>query len=134
MESHREEVVTLLERFWHRLLKYRQTPIERLPASWQASVEPMFAEFELVVGPVGAAKCLHILAPNTFPLWDRAIARGYGLPIQKAGRNGPRYWTFKTIASQQCRQLRSEGWVGPVLKAVDEFNFCRFTKKDPRFT
>jgi hypothetical protein len=134
MESHREDVVKLLRRFWTLLLSYRRTPIERLPDTWQMSVERMFAEFELVVGPVGAAKCLHILAPNTFPLWDRAIAHGYGLPIQKAGRNGARYWKFMTVASQQCLRLRGEGWVGPVLKAVDEYNFGRFTKKDPRFT
>src|SRR5277367_1292869 len=36
-----------------------------------------FADFEVALGPVGAARALHLLAPHFMPLWDRAIAAAY---------------------------------------------------------
>lgn len=45
----------------------------------EATVKGVFKSFEKVLGPVGATKCLHLLAPRFFPLWDRAIAEAYGL-------------------------------------------------------
>lgn len=38
----------------------------------ETTICDLFRDFEQL-GPVGAAKALHLLAPNVFPLWDRAV-------------------------------------------------------------
>ncbi|MCR4403910.1 MAG: hypothetical protein NUW06_01205 [Candidatus Acetothermia bacterium] len=89
----------------------------------------VFEDFERVLGPVGAAKCLHLLAPRFSPLWDRAIARAYGLSLGKSGKNGYRYYLFMRITKEQVDSLGGEGAIGSnPLKAIDEYNYCKYTK------
>ncbi len=45
-----------------------------------ATVEGLFGSFEEVLGPVGAAKCLHLLAPHYFPLWTAPSPRHMAFP------------------------------------------------------
>ena len=81
------------------------------------------------MGPVGTAKALHLLAPGLFPLWDRDIAKAYGLALGEAGSNGKRYWRFMLIAKQQCLELsRQEPSCKNPLKSIDEYNYCKYTK------
>ena len=87
-------------------------------------IRSVFSAFENEVGAVGAAKALHLLAPQFFPLWDRKIARAYGLPIGKKGSNDEKYWNFVRIAERQC--LDHAGCQNP-LKRIDEFNYCEYT-------
>lgn len=102
--------------------------------------------------PVGVAKALHLIAPNFFPLWDQAIAKGANC-----------HWTSKDPSSQYiafidytqkvsaalnaeyrarspaaaalppaqdlagalsklCRRPKS------LLKFIDEYSFARYTK------
>src|SRR5262249_15211801 len=96
----------------------------------QESIKAIFAAFEKVLGPVGAAKSLHLLIPRLFPLWDRAIAQAYGLPLGIGGTNSERYWKFMLIAKAQCESLRQEGEVCiSYLKGIDEYNYCMYTQK-----
>jgi hypothetical protein len=82
-----------------------------------------------VLGPVGAAKALHLLAPRFFPLWDRAIARAFGFRLGKVGSNGPRYWSFMLDVKRQCLKLNDQFAECPnVLKWIDEYNYCMYTK------
>jgi hypothetical protein len=46
------------------------------------------------MGPVGAAKALHVLAPRFFALWDRPIARSASLYLKKRGANASLYWRW----------------------------------------
>jgi len=92
---------------------------------WSA-IEKLFADFELVLGPVGAAKSLHLLAPHFFPLWDRQIAQSHFVPLGKRGSNAYRYMRFMTTVRAQCQSLRSRrrtNW-NP-LKGIDEYNYCK---------
>ena len=41
-------------------------------------IRSLFGDFEAALGPVGAAKTLHLLCPQYFPIWDRRIAHRYG--------------------------------------------------------
>jgi hypothetical protein len=91
-------------------------------------ISDVFTAFELVLGPVGAAKALHLLAPQFFPLWDRAIAKFYGISLGKAGQNSGGYLQFMTIAVSQIAQLKGNNECSGLLKRIDEFNYCRFTK------
>jgi hypothetical protein len=93
-------------------------------------VETLFRDFERVLGPVGAAKSLHLLAPGFFPLWDRAIAQAYGVPIEKRGQNTGRYLMFMEITQNQVRNLQNRRRAGEgLLKLLDEYNYSKYTKR-----
>src|ERR1700730_12560435 len=53
------------------IASYRPRTIDQLDDADGTTIENLFQSFERVLGPVGAAKALHLLAPNFFPLWDR---------------------------------------------------------------
>jgi hypothetical protein len=128
--AHFESIEGLLSRNRALLARYRETTIDQLGQQERTSIIALFCDFERVLGPVGAAKALHLLAPGLFPLWDRAIAGAYDLPLGAAGSNGERYWRFLLIAQHQCLGLKRDDPNCPnPLKAIDEYNYCRHTKK-----
>ena len=90
----------------------------------------VFAAFDEKLGPVGAAKALHLLAPGFFPIWDTKIAKAYMVGgTKRAGYNADRYVTFMSLVQEQCRKLPSTRTLGRnQLRALDEFNFCRYTR------
>lgn len=95
----------------------------------ETTIQNLFADYEAVLGPVGAAKALHLLAPRFFPLWDRAIAKNYGLPLRARGENPARYRRFMEITRRQYEELGGEQAIGlNLLKALDEYNYCKYTK------
>ena len=69
------------------------------------------------------------MVPRLLPLWDRAIAVAYGLELGRTGANGPRYVRHAGIARDQTARVGGDAAVGGnILKALDEYNYCRFTK------
>lgn len=126
---HFASVEKLLANHRAALGRYRRATIEELSENERPAVSRLFEEFETVLGPVGAAKALHLLAPHIFPLWDHSIADAYDLSLDEAGSNGERYWKFMLIARAQCFELRREAKLqGNPLKAIDEYNDCKHTK------
>ena len=93
------------------------------------SIGEVFGDFETVLGPVGAAKALYLLAPEFFPLWDRKITNAYGIWLGAAGTNAADYLKFMTMVVSQIRNLPKADTSREVLKLIDEFNYCRFTKR-----
>ena len=130
-EEHLSKLEVLLNSFHEPLTNHRQQDITRLTEQDEIPVKGIFAAFEELLYPVGTAKCLHLLAPKFFPLWDRAIAEGYGLPLGKKGHNEERYWHFMQITKEQIRQLGENLTGGNMLKALDEYNYCVYTKHLP---
>ncbi len=111
------------------LTNLRGRSIESFSKEDEAAVGRLFGSFEEILGPVGAAKCLHLLAPRFFPLWDRAIAKAYSIPLRERGKNAERYLRFMEAAKQQCEAMPDERVIGQLpLKALDEYNYCRYTK------
>ncbi|MFB3786733.1 MAG: hypothetical protein ACE15F_10220 [bacterium] len=111
------------------LITFRQRFIDSFSQEDERKVMRVFKAFEEVLGPVGAAKCLHLLAPRFFPLWDRAIAEAYGLSPRQRGRNADRYCSFMRIVKGQVQSLGGEQTIGRnPLKAIDEYNYCKHTK------
>jgi hypothetical protein len=107
----------------------RTMTVDDVSSDDEAFVRDIFGDFESVLGPVGAAKALHLLAPAFFPLWDRAIAAATGLPLEKVGSNSDLYFRFMRLAQLQCRELRAAGVAcEDLLKRIDEYNYCRYTK------
>ena len=112
------------------IARYRPRTIDQLDDADESMIENLFQSFERVLGPVGAAKALHLLAPSFFPLWDRAIAKAYDLELGRAGWNGERYWQFLCISKRQCLDVRRDNpHCHDPLKSIDEYNYCRYTKK-----
>lgn len=91
----------------------------------------VFAGFEAAPGPVGAAKALHLLAPRFMPLWDRAIAAEYVGQLGPVGSNGWRYLQFMRECREQSAAAGGDTTAadGNILKALDEYNYCVFTKR-----
>ncbi len=127
--DHFSDLEALLAQHRRYLARLRKETIEGVTLGEKPRVVELFESFEAVLGPVGAAKALHLLAPRLFPLWDRKIAEEYGVPLRKAGLNSENYWRFMLIAQGQCLGLRRRGRVdGNPLKAIDEYNYSRYTK------
>lgn len=129
-QQHFSDVERLLATYETPLAAFRARPIESLGEGDFETVEDVFEAFEEVLGPVGTAKCLHLLAPRFFPLWDRAIAWSYGVALQGRGTNVGRYRRFMEMTKSQCESLGGEQVMGiRLLKALDEYNYCKFTKR-----
>jgi hypothetical protein len=127
--AHFAKIEELLSRHRQALTRYRRRAIEDLRSGEGTRIADLFRDFEEVLGPVGSAKALHLLAPRHFPLWDRAIAKAYRLPLSRAGSNGDRYWRFMLMTQQQCLDLRRQGSGSEnPLKLIDEYNYCTYTK------
>jgi len=108
---------------------FRQRCMDTLVDSDEDAVLILFGDFEKLLGPVGAAKCLHLLAPYFFPLWDRTIASAYDLPLGRMGTNAKRYWEFMRKVRDQALALGPKLGDGTnPLKAIDEYNYCKYTK------
>ena len=111
-----------------RLRACQSRTIESISTRDEEPVQVLFAGFESILGPVGAAKALHFLAPRFFPIWDPKIAKAYGVSLGKTGSNAGRYWQFVGMAREQAEALRSSGHESrEILKELDEYNYCRFT-------
>jgi hypothetical protein len=122
--QHFHDIEDLIEKTLPLVMKFRQNDGRRS----EGEIVSLFAVYEKVLGPVGAAKCLHLLAPDFFPLWDRAIAKKYGLPLRKAGDNADLYVEFLNHSREQRERLGIKQINGrPILKAIDEYNYVVFT-------
>ncbi len=85
----------------------------------------LFMEFKKVLGPVGAAKALHLFAPAYFPLWDREIAKkAYNVSLDEAG-----YLAMMRLVKTQLKNIPQIPEVKvTLLKLIDEYNYCHYTK------
>ncbi len=128
-EQHFREIERLLETHLKGALSFRSRSIDSVTQTDLKTVEALFDHFEQVLGPVGAAKALHLLGPNFFPLWDREIARCHRCDLNKVGDNGANYMAFFLLTLQQVRTLlplQPDG--AGLLKRIDEYNYCKYTK------
>jgi len=128
--QHVADIDDLLDRHGDALAAYRERSIESLCDDDEPAVESLFDDFDRVLGPVGAAKALHVLAPRLFALWDRPIAEGAGVYLGKRGTNARLYWRWMLRTRAECLDLGGEAeWGVGLLKRIDELNYCRFTIK-----
>lgn len=124
-----------LRRHGPALSGFRRRRLTTLRSDDEHPIIGVFQDFEVALGPVGSAKCLHLLAPNFFPIWDGTIAReAYGVHFNRSGQNGGKYLEVMRLTLAEIEQ--AGGWSaiqrgvrGNPLKAVDEYNFCVYTKK-----
>jgi len=124
------ELQRAVDTHWIEIKRFRRRLIESFSPVDEPRVGVLFTAFEQILGPVGAAKCLHLLAPRFFPLWDRAIAEKYRIWLKPGPNNGALYARFIGCVQKQYRMLRDEGVTYPdLLKAIDEYNYVTVTLK-----
>jgi hypothetical protein len=134
-EQHFSEIENIINAKMTDLLLFRKRSIEDFEIKDPPVVGELFCDFEMVLGPVGAAKSMHLLAPRFFPLWDRAIAKAYKIYLKKKGGNAALYIRFMEKTREQVKQVKMEmeqsgrmlAIDDNLLKAVDEFNYCTYT-------
>ena len=127
--QHFTDIEHLITSHLTKLAAFRKRSIETFCEDDESVVTRLFGDFERVLWPVGAAKCLHLLAPCFFPLWDRAIAEAYDLALGQRGTNAGRYLRFMKVAKEQCVRLGGQQTIGrDPLKAIDEYKYCKYTK------
>ncbi len=130
-ESHFADLESVVERHFVRLNAFRLQSLNHSSEIPTEDVREIFTDFTSVLGRVGAAKCLHLLAPRYFPLWDAAILKDYGMEsgLHRHSTDAERYLAFMEIAQQQMVRIRKlEAFTDNPLKSLDEYNYCRFTK------
>ena len=129
-ERHLRKIENLIDSHWRDIAAFRQRSIESFNDEDKQAIVTLFTEFERVLGPVGSSKCLHLLAPRFFPLWDRAITKAYGIWLKPGPCNSILYVRFIDYAKQQCNAVLSNGEAcQDLLKAIEEYNYCTFTLK-----
>lgn len=129
-EAHYEAIGELLKNNQDDIAQLRERPIETLADGDRPMVERIFDRSVAVLGPVGSAKTLHLLAPRWFPIFDNYILDAFHV----WARDGRAYWRFMTAIKAQVLMVGGERAAGAnVVKGLDELSFCRFTLKLPEF-
>jgi len=126
------------------LNKFRNREIESLDGKDESSTKDIFRQLLNSLkandrkSPVAVAKCLHLLAPGFFPIWDNAIAKGYGCKWNNSEDSVNKYFKFmqkakdfiddmdhysKKAILKNCPDRNS------LLKILDEYNYAKYTRK-----
>ncbi len=131
LEEHFAELEAVISKHFDRLIRFRSQRIHETAEIPEQDIRDIFEDFTDVLGRVGAAKCLHLLAPGFFPLWDAAILKGYGMEKNEYRHrtDAERYVAFIRISKVQIDNLGDfSSFTDNPLKSLDEYNYCRFTK------
>ncbi len=109
------------------LLGLRRLTIETATDEHLSSAARIFGEFQPGLGPTGASKCLHLLGPRLFPLWENGIQKAYGFYLTYSVDVARDYRAFMDIARRHILAFGGEKALGrnPV-KAWDEWNYCKY--------
>ena len=128
--QHFNDINQLINNNFNNLQQYRNRDISTLSTADDNFIINIFTSFEHVLGPVGAAKALHLFCPLFFPIWDNKIAKSYDLPLNISGSKADKYLQFANIQKDQAQHLPDNMPDGiSKIKAIDEYNFCKFTKE-----
>ena len=120
-EAQAKELAAAISKNLTTIDSFRRRELVGISARDELPILNLFVAIEKAAGPVGAAKSLHLLAPNFFPLWDRGIATAYGLPVSETG--------YLAMCMTTCSQLRELSPSSAVdLKMLDEYNYAKFTR------
>lgn len=127
--EHFQQIENLLNTKLNLIIPFRDREISTFNNNDIELITTLFNSFENVLGPVGCAKSLHLLANHFFPIWDRTIAIAYNLALSVTGTNSNKYISFIKNQKEQADNLPDELPDGiSKIKAIDEYNYCHFTK------
>ena len=116
------ELRHLIMQHFQSIISFRGRSLSGLAQGDRATVLKLFSSFEEKLGPVGSAKALNLVAPSFFPLWDNAVAYGYGVVLAAHG-----YFLFMVLVKDQITRMSFPEGLEP-LKTLDEYNYCKYTQ------
>ncbi|MFZ1291430.1 MAG: hypothetical protein WAR79_15150 [Melioribacteraceae bacterium] len=123
------KIEELIQHNFNIINDFRNREISSFTPNDNEVIAKIFKTFEKILGPVGSAKALHLLAPYFFPIWDRTIAIAYGQALSNRGINNLKYIEFMRLQKEQCSNLPQNLPDGiSKLKAIDEYNYCHYSK------
>jgi len=133
-DEHFEGIQRVLRENRPTIAEFAERSISSVTNNDEMKTKHLFEAFDNVhgIGPVGAAKSMHLLAPDFFPLWDSEIAKEYGRQLQLsevAKQSADGYWAFMKATKRQYDNVEGE-WrldVG-LLKLLDEYNYCKYKR------
>jgi hypothetical protein len=124
---------------WTLIEGFRTRDINSFGTSDHKSIRILFADFLYALkisegknrgrrSPVAVAKTLHLLAPGFFPLWDEWIACEYNCSYEKDAAEA--YIRFCGCVRNVALDLAHRISIPQqeLLKAIDEFNYARYSK------
>ncbi len=125
---------TCLDKQWAAIESFRTRDIMTLGPHDHESVKILFNDMLPAlatthgVSPVAVGKCLHLLAPSFFPIWDMKIAKAYGCRYNRDPANA--YVRFCEINKEIVEALGaiSAHPRKTLLKRIDEYNYVHFSK------
>jgi hypothetical protein len=124
-EDHLRQIEDLLRDRHADITDYRDRSLEDLDDD-EFEIVDLFDHFASVLGPTGAAKALHVLAPRFFPLWDSHVQKAYRI----WRTDGDGYLVFMLVTRDQCLDVGGEAvWGDALVKRIDEYNYCRYTRR-----
>ncbi|MCK4327021.1 MAG: hypothetical protein KAW41_00940 [Candidatus Diapherotrites archaeon] len=117
------------------LAKFRKRKIASFTAKDETTIKKLFNDLleatsiktrkqkKKMVSPVSVAKALHMMAPRFFPLWDGAIAVGWGCRFNRDNA-ADKYLKFM----RQNKELMGKySGRGLTLKMIDECSYAIYT-------
>jgi hypothetical protein len=123
-----------LEKHWLTIESFRTREITTLADGDAHDIRVLFLDLLSAlanakgVSPVSVGKCLHLLAPSFFPIWDRRIAEEYGCRYDSDPASA--YLNFCDQNKKIVESLRSlpTGSKKTLLKMIDEYNYVHYSK------
>ncbi len=140
-----ESLCKTLEQMKIRINVFRKLKLDLTSnlARYKPLIIKLYEALKQIVGATGAAKVLHLLAPNFFVMWDTSIRRAYGV-----NDSGEDYYRFLEKMRDEIREAVNsykqtynidnyeearndlELILGrPLTKAIDEYNWLKYTKR-----
>ena len=143
----KKKLIDVLKKEKRTIFYFRKKKITQLSENDKPKIKKLFIELlkaleiksknnEVKRSTVSVVKTLHLLAPEFFPLWDKKIAKAYGIDYEKY-RNNPiaqseKYIEFMEITRKIVEKLMKydlpESYKKDLLKKLDEYNYSHFTK------
>lgn len=72
------DIVEQIQSNHEKLEKFRKKKLSGIDiGKFKSDIEQCYDSFEEIIGKVGAAKVLHLICPDFFPLWDTRIADAF---------------------------------------------------------
>ena len=119
---------------------FRNRDILSLSDSDQEDIEALFNDFIEALsverkngsknrGTASAAKALHVLAPQFFPMWDRSIALAYGCRYRQ--HPAEKYFSFCKLMREIAEEVKDYKIESEktILKLIYEYNYAKYTKE-----
>ena len=128
-----EKNISIMERFRSmKIIEYNQehnSLIQELFESLLTALKISYGKNSERKSPVSAAKALHLLAPEFFPIWDDKISKAYDCFYSK--NTSEKYIKFINISMKMAVDLLpyAHRTDRSILKLIDEYNYAKYTKK-----